>query len=68
MTALVEREVKRTISDVSRFSTGLPGLKTHEASGQYLAEFDDVVGSLVGHVGDQTDRGISENLQSPFSA
>jgi hypothetical protein len=30
MTALAGREVDRTFSAVRRYSTGLPGLKTHE--------------------------------------
>jgi hypothetical protein len=40
MTALVDHEVKRTFSALGRDSTGLPGLKTHEAGGKDFANFN----------------------------
>ncbi|MDB5550201.1 MAG: hypothetical protein JWL86_185, partial [Rhizobium sp.] len=43
ITALVGRQVKRTFSESSRFSTGLPGPQTHEAKGQYLGNFQEAV-------------------------
>lgn len=39
MTALVGDTVERTFSEVARFSTGLPGLKTHEPGGQDFGDF-----------------------------
>lgn len=40
--ALVGREVKRTFSEVRRFSTGLPGLQTREADSQDFGDFDQM--------------------------
>jgi hypothetical protein len=42
ITALVGREVKQTFSQRCRLSTGLPGLKTREASGQDFGDFGNV--------------------------
>ena len=41
MTALAGIEVERTFSDSSRYTAGLPGQKTLEASGQNRGEFRD---------------------------
>jgi hypothetical protein len=42
--------VKRTFSDFHGHSTGLPGLKTHQAGGQDFGDFSHVIERLRGHV------------------
>jgi len=42
MTALGGRDVEGTLSAVRRDLTGFPGLKTHEADGEYCRDFPNV--------------------------
>ena len=45
MTALVGGTVERTLSNVGRYFTGLPCVKTHEARSQDLGNFVEVTAS-----------------------